>query len=201
MWSVFNTLSSLKTFLCGFGVWTPLVFLILQIVQVVVAPIPGGPLTMLGGMLFGWWQGFLLSALGEIFGSCMGFLITRRVGEAFVKRFDKKDWSKKLLNLNEDKLGTILFIVFILPGFPDDIACLAAGLTPMPFPKFLKLCLLGRLPGFLLNSLIGAGIMLDNHLLTLVILAAYLSIVLLAYLLFHGRAKRLIVRHQQKPNK
>ena len=71
----------------------------------------------------------------------------------------------------------------------------------MPFPKFLKLCLLGRLPGFLLNSLIGAGIMLDNHLLTLVILAAYLAIVLLAYLLFHGRAKRLIVRHQQKPNK
>ena len=53
MWSVFNTLSSLKTFLCGFGVWTPLAFLILQIVQVVVAPIPGGPLTMLGGMLFG----------------------------------------------------------------------------------------------------------------------------------------------------
>lgn len=201
MFSVFSTLSSLKAFLRSFGLWMPLVFLILQVVQVVIAPIPGGPLTMLGGMLFGWWQGFFLSAGGEIFGSCLGFLITRKFGAPFLKRFDKKDWSKKLLNLNENKLDAILFIIFILPGFPDDIACLAAGLTPMPFPTFLKLCLLGRLPGFLLNSLIGAGIMLDNHRLTFVLLAAYLAIVILVYWRFHGRANRLMARHQQKDNK
>jgi uncharacterized membrane protein YdjX (TVP38/TMEM64 family) len=201
MFSIFRTLTSLRNFLLGFGFWSPLVFLALQIVQVVIAPIPGGPLTILGGLLFGWWKGFLLSAFGEIFGSCLGFTLARRIGVSFVRRFDQKGWMRQLTHLNPEKLNFVLFMIFILPGFPDDLACLAVGLTAMPFSTFLKLCLAGRLPGFLFNSLIGAGIVSDNPTNTVIFLAVYLGLIALLYVLFHKRTQLIIKKHQQNSAK
>ncbi|MCH4071534.1 TVP38/TMEM64 family protein [Pseudoramibacter sp.] len=201
MFSIFRTLTSLRNFLLGFGFWSPLVFLVLQIVQVVIAPIPGGPLTILGGLLFGWWKGFLLSSFGEIFGSCLGFMLARRIGASFVRRFDQKGWMRQLTHLKPEKLNFVLFMIFILPGFPDDLACLAVGLTAMPFSTFLKLCLLGRLPGFLFNSLIGAGIVSDNPMNTVIFLAVYLALIALLYILFHKRTQLLIKKHQQNSAK
>jgi uncharacterized membrane protein YdjX (TVP38/TMEM64 family) len=201
MFKVFQTLTTLKTFVLGFGFWSPFVFFILQIVQVVIAPIPGGPLTILGGLIFGWWKGFLLSAFGEILGSCLGFALARRIGKSFVRRFDQKGWVRQLTHLKPEKLNFVLFMIFILPGFPDDLACLAVGLTAMSFSTFLKLCLAGRLPGFLFNSLIGAGIVSDNPMTAVKFLAVYLGLIALLYRLFHKRTQIIIKKHQQNSGK
>jgi uncharacterized membrane protein YdjX (TVP38/TMEM64 family) len=49
------------------------------------------------------------------------------------------------------------FLIWLLPFAPDDLACVAAGLTPMPFGQFLVLMTLGRLPGVFVSVLVGAN--------------------------------------------
>lgn len=66
---IFSTLDTLQSFLLQFGIWTPLAFFLLQLLQIIIAPIPGGTIGLVGGALFGTIGGFLISAAGTITGS------------------------------------------------------------------------------------------------------------------------------------
>ena len=68
----YNSLHSryqLKKIILSFGAYSPLVYILLQVAQVVVAPIPGGAIEFLGGYLFGANAGFVYSMIGLIIGS------------------------------------------------------------------------------------------------------------------------------------
>lgn len=67
----------------------------------------------------------------------------------------------------------VLFLIFLFPGFPDDIFCYLAGLTKMNFKSFMLIALLGRTPGFLMTTLMGAGIMQDNPVRLVIVLGLY----------------------------
>jgi len=53
----------------AWGVWAPLVFIGIQALQVVVAPIPGEVTGFLGGFVFGQWIGLAYSMVGLSLGS------------------------------------------------------------------------------------------------------------------------------------
>jgi len=72
---IFSTLDSIQNFLLQFGIWTPLAFFLLQLLQIIIAPIPGGTIGLVGGALFGTVGGFLLSVSGTIIGSSVVFFI------------------------------------------------------------------------------------------------------------------------------
>lgn len=58
----------------SFGIFAPLLFVLLQVLQVVVAVIPGGPVPIIGGILFGQWGGLFLSLAGFFLGTVFGLL-------------------------------------------------------------------------------------------------------------------------------
>lgn len=155
---VFSSPEALKEYVLGFGAWAPIVFFLLHLLQVIVAPIPGNLVALAGGALFGLGKGFLLNGLGVIIGSVVAFylargmgkpLVIRAVGEAFYARYSKLFSGKYLLGL---------FIIFLLPFFPDDALCFLAGLSTLPVVVFLALLIIGRLPGVFVSTLTGAGI-------------------------------------------
>ena len=92
---IFFNAEALESFIKGLGLWGLAIFLLLQIVQAVIAPLPGNILTMVGGVLFGLWPSFLLAYAGNVIGSIIGFSLVRKLGRpALLRRMGKKKLDK-----------------------------------------------------------------------------------------------------------
>lgn len=140
------------------GPWAPLVYVLLQTVQVVVAPIPGQIVGGVGGFLFGHW-GILWTTIGSVIGFWLVFCIARKFGRPLIEKIFKKPAVDKFdFIINAKGAALIIFAVFLLPGFPDDLVCYIAGLTKLPMRKLLLISILGRFPTIVLTNYIGMGI-------------------------------------------
>lgn len=144
---LFRSLDTLQTYIEGTGVWAPLAFLLLQVLQIVMAFIPGGMLLAGGVVIFGPWEGLAYNFLGTVLGSCLNFRLARRWGRRIAGHLLSPATQEKYLGwLNEGKRFRRLFaLAILLPFFPDDALCLIAGLSDMPWRRFLLILLL-KLP-------------------------------------------------------
>jgi uncharacterized membrane protein YdjX (TVP38/TMEM64 family) len=123
------------------------IFIGLQALQVIVAPIPGDVTGLLGGYLFGEWIGFLNSTIGLTLGSVAAFGIGRWLGVRYVRGLVNQGVWEKLGFIVEAE-GTILcLMVYLIPGLPKDLICYLFGLSPMPVWVFTLVSTLGRMPG------------------------------------------------------
>lgn len=77
---------ALRGFVSGYGAWAPAVFFVVQVAQVVIAPILGGAMVIVGTLMFGPWGGLALSLLGGVVGSALVFVAARRWGKPVVVR-------------------------------------------------------------------------------------------------------------------
>jgi uncharacterized membrane protein YdjX (TVP38/TMEM64 family) len=50
------------------------------------------------------------------------------------------------------------FLLFLLPALPDDAICFVAGLSRLPVARLVAVCLIGRLPGMAVLTLVGASV-------------------------------------------
>jgi len=144
------------------GPWGPLIFIAMQIAQVVVAPIPGQVTGFLGGLLFGWAWGTAYTMIGAAIGFTLIFVLARKLGRPFVEYFVDKKILAKFDYLIESHGVLVFFLIFLLPAFPDDLICYIAGLTTIRIRTLVLISLLGRLPGNLLLSITGAGVAESN---------------------------------------
>jgi uncharacterized membrane protein YdjX (TVP38/TMEM64 family) len=146
----------LKQTLREWGVLAPVVFIGLQALQVIVAPIPGQLTGILGGYLFGEWGGLLYSTIGLSLGSVASFAIARWLGARYVQRLVSADIWKRLGFIIEAEGSILCFVIFLIPGLPKDMACYLFGLSPMPFWVFALISTLGRIPDTWVVSAQGA---------------------------------------------
>jgi uncharacterized membrane protein YdjX (TVP38/TMEM64 family) len=153
-----------KKWLMSFGPLAPLVFISIQSLQVVFAPIPGEATGFIGGFLFGVMPGFFYSTIGLTIGSILAFLLGRWLEVLFVKKVVSEATLKKFDFIIEREGTLIAFLLFLLPGFPKDYLCFILGLSEMPLKVFIILVTIGRLPGTLLLSLQGAQVYKGNYL-------------------------------------
>jgi uncharacterized membrane protein YdjX (TVP38/TMEM64 family) len=139
------------------GAWAPIAIILLSMIQALLAPIPGQAIEAVSGYLYGPWWGTLFPMLGMVIGSSITFLLARRFGRPLVIRLVGKQSMARLDDLVRRGGAPFFFLIWLLPFAPDDLACVAAGLTPMPFHQFLILMTLGRLPGVFVSVLVGAN--------------------------------------------
>lgn len=165
----------------------PILYILLQIVQTVVAPIPGQVVGSIGGFIFGPW-GILWTTIGSLIGFWLVFLIARRFGRPFLEKIFKKSAVDKFdFIINAKGASFILFAIFLLPGFPDDIICYIAGLTNLSIKRLMLIAILGRFPTIVLTNYLGAGLS-DN--LGLVAAAAVVGVIVLG--LFTWKREKII---------
>ncbi len=146
----------LKQTLNDLGILAPVIFMLLQALQVIISPIPGEATGILGGFLFGQWLGLLYSTIGLTVGSLGAFGLGRWLGAHYVKNLVKEETWNKLGFIVEAEGAIVCFIVFLIPGLPKDIVCYLFGLSPMPFWVFAFVSTLGRVPGTWVLSAQGA---------------------------------------------
>ena len=126
-----------RNWLISFGSAAPLVFIFIQSLQVVFAPIPGEATGFLGGYLFGIPKGFLYSTIGLTMGSTVAFLLGRWLEIHFVEKVVKKETLEKFDFIIERQGALLAFLFFLIPGFPKDYLCFILGLSQMPLRVFL----------------------------------------------------------------
>ncbi len=177
------------------GGWSaPLVFIGIQIAQVIAAPVPGEATGFIGGYIFGTLPGFIYSTIGLSIGSLINFGIGRMLGERFVRRFVSQERFQRMDRLVNRQGIIALLILFVIPGFPKDYLCLALGLSTLPVKLFAPMACVGRIPGTLMLSLQGAALYDRSYGLLAVVVGASLLLVLLAY-----RYREALYRWAEKP--
>jgi len=191
---IYNSLYSryrLKRILLSYGAYSPLAYILLQIVQVIVAPIPGGAIEFLGGYLFGANAGFIYSMIGLIIGAAGAFGLARIFERVAVEKFVSPQTRKKFDYLVGHEGVILSFLLFLIPGFPKDALCYILGLTPMHWGIFLVISTIGRIPGTLMACLQGAKAF-DHQYKTLIILSGASALMLLAFYVYHDEIHHLI---------
>jgi len=153
---------ALMAFIEGLGFWGPFVFFLLQVLQAIIAPIPGNLLTIAGGLLFGLWPGFLLSYAGNLLGSLIGFTIVRKAGQPLLRKLIKPARFEKWMNLigsdsASSRTKILLILVVTLPFLPSDLMCLLVGLTAISYKAFIPIIIICRPWGQLAAALLGAS--------------------------------------------
>jgi uncharacterized membrane protein YdjX (TVP38/TMEM64 family) len=96
------------------------------------------------------------------------------VTESTLARFDR---------LTRNNAVPALFVAFLVPGLPDDVLCFVGGLTEVPIRRLVAVAALGRLPSFLLVSVIGGELAGGRVAVAVVLAAALVAVAGLSYLL------------------
>ena len=128
------------------GIFAPIIFVLVQISQIIYPIIPMGLTNVVGFLIFGTAVGTILNIIGLIIGSAINYFIGKRFGGAVVRAFiSDEQYDKYMGILNRGKaFDRLIMVGFIAPIFPDDIFCMIAGMSDMLFSRFMTYVILFR---------------------------------------------------------
>lgn len=173
-----------------------LTYILLQVLQVVIFAIPGDLINMVGGFVFNWHLGFILSFMGIVIGTIIVFYIARIFGYGFISKIIKKDKIDKVMNLLDSSKGFLgMFIICNLPFLPKDVLMYCAGLTPLKAKKTIPLYCLCRIPGIIIWNLVGANVY-DKSILGIIITIIGLLTLLIGLLIIKNKTNRKASNHK-----
>lgn len=125
----------------------------LQLLQVIVAFIPGEVVQVAAGMMYGPWWGGLIVAVGACLASALVYLLVHWLGAPFVRSMASDSFMSKFRSFEASgRLDTVVFILFLIPGMPKDVFTYLVALTDMKLAPFLLLSTLGRIPGIFVST-------------------------------------------------
>ncbi len=153
----------IKAFITSFRAGAPVVFIFLQILQVLFAPFPGEATGFIGGYLFGTSLGFIYSSIGLTVGSWLNFTIGRFFGTRYIRKLIPAAKLARFDSIVKPRGVMALFVLFIFPGFPKDYLCIFLGFSAVPMKLFLILASIGRMPGTFVLSFQGASLYSRNY--------------------------------------
>ncbi len=159
-----------RDYIISTGKIGPLIFILFQILQTVIAPIPGEVIQLAGGYIYGVPLGTLYTTVGMLAGASIAFFFTRLLGGNFIENLMKKKKFKWMTDMmGNKKFSIFLFIFFFIPGLPKDYLIYVAGLTTIKPLKFFRILIVSRLPWLLASVSVGASVFEKNYSSTIII--------------------------------
>ncbi|WPC39430.1 TVP38/TMEM64 family protein [Clostridium sp. JS66] len=142
----FSSQAAFENYIRQFGVFAPVVLIVIQLLQVIFPVIPGVLGSIVGVALFGSLKSFIFNYIGITLGSIISFLLARKYGASFVKKIVTEEKYEKYIGKFQGGKGyaIILFFTLLVPLAPDDIFCYLSGLSKMSFKKFMWIIILGK---------------------------------------------------------
>ncbi len=177
------------------GIGGILTVLGLQILQIVVAIIPGQPMEIVSGMLYGTWGGIALCLVGIFIGTALVYFIVRRAGMDFIQLFFKKEKIDEIRNSklfrNPQKFELLLFVMFVLPLVPKDIFIYVGGLSPIKPKRFLALATFARIPGLFITVYAGNKLSEGSFLTVILLILLFLALGFCGYIISQRTKEKL----------
>ena len=162
------------------------IFIGLQVIQVVIAIVPGEVTGFVGGIFFGPLWGIVFSTIGLILGSWIAFNLARLVGRPLIDIIARQETIRRFDYVMKHKGLVLAFLLFLIPGFPKDILCYLLGLGHMRQGEFLIVSTAGRLLGTTLLT-IGGAFLRDERYGALFTIAGIGIGLILIILIYHER--------------
>lgn len=148
-------LGKIRHFILSFGVWAPIISILLMMFQAIIAPLPALVLVLANAWAFGWLWGAVYSWLGGIFGATLCFYIARWYGRPAVERIFGTAKVAKVDNFFLKYGKFAVLVARLTPILSFDLISYSAGLTAIGLGSFLWATALGQLPAVILYSLLG----------------------------------------------
>jgi len=151
-----NSLEEIDQLLKQYKTASIFIFLGMQVFQIIVSVVPGQALQFAAGYAYHFWLGFLLTMIGVFVGTVISFYLARLLGrDSLHVMFGEEKFSRFVHTLNSKRSYMVLFVIFLIPGFPKDIFTYAAGVSEIRFGPFLLISLTGRTPAIMGGVLMG----------------------------------------------
>lgn len=150
---------AVRAFVSDHAFVSRLAMLGINIVQVLLAFLPGEPVELASGYAFGFWEGTALCLVASGLATSMIYWATRRWGWKLVglffdrSLFDRFSWLK-----SAKRLELIMLIVFLIPGTPKDFLTYFAGLTNMRFLSVVLIATFGRIPSIVTSTIAASAV-------------------------------------------
>ena len=152
-----NSVEDLRALIGRAGPMAGVAYFLMQMMTVIVAPIPSIVTMMAGALALGFWPAMILGVLAVICGSVIVFLAARALGRNAVQRFLDRGVMERYLPVIEEKQDMFLFLTMLFPFFPDDALCILAGLTTISLRRFVLILAAARPWGLVFAALLGSG--------------------------------------------
>ena len=168
-----------------------LAFMGMNILQVLLAVIPGGPFEIGAGYAFGVVKGSLICDIAMTIASVIIFLFVKKFGLRFVELFVSKEKIESVKFLKSSKRSeSIIFLLFLVPGTPKDLLSYLVGLTDMKLSHWIFICGVGRLPAIFLSALSGSALSSARYHLAIILIAAIIMLYVVGIILYRIHNKR-----------
>lgn len=185
-------------FVNSFGPLSIIIFMALQILQVLIAPIPGEVTGFIGGYIYGITLGTVYSTIGLSIGSWIAFVLSRTFGLPLVEKFVSQKIIGQYDHFIEHKGSFVSFLLFLIPGFPKDALCYILGLSHMNVRSFIVISTIGRLLGTLLLSVQGDCVRNDQNWVFFILVGISGLIFLVGYFFGQKWMTTLREKHEKK---
>lgn len=193
-YAIFKSPEDVRNFVLRYEHYGFIVYIALQVIQIVIFFIPGEIFQIAGGFIYGTVTGAVFSLLGIIIGSSISFFIAHKFGRAFVQKLlsKKQIWILERLenaggNEKEQKrLNLLVFLLYLIPGIPKDILAYISGISQITYTDFIIYSTSGRIPALLVSLYFGEKLSRDN-LALLIIIAIAMGILFVIGLVYGKR--------------
>jgi uncharacterized membrane protein YdjX (TVP38/TMEM64 family) len=176
------------------------VFIFLQIIQVVAAPVPGELTGFIGGYIYGPVLGTIYSTIGLTLGSWLAFVLAHFFGMPLLEKIIKPAVIEKFDHFMEHQGILVSFFLFLIPGFPKDYLCYIMGVSRMPVGTFLTISAAGRLLGTIMLTVTGSSARNGHYFLLGCFVGAGIIIFVAAYY-YQDKLLDLLKKNSKKPDR
>lgn len=150
-----TNLDQVVEFIRSYGVYAMLISFVLMVFSSVIAPLPAFMITFSNAIIFGWWQGALLSWSSAMVGAALCYGISRVLGRDIVEKYATRSALASVESYFERYGSKTILICRLLPFVSFDAVSYFAGLTPIKLMPFLIATGIGQLPATIIYSYVG----------------------------------------------
>lgn len=149
----------LEIYIESLGFFGIFVLMFVQILQVVIAIIPGEAVEVLAGLLYGTLLGFVICEIGMIIGTIIIYYFVKKVGKSRIEKVNEDEKYTKFKILNDaQSLEMLTFIMFFIPGTPKDLLTYFMPFTKIESKKFFTIVAIARMPSILSSTYAGSSL-------------------------------------------
>ena len=162
----------------------------MNILQVLLAVIPGGPFEIGAGYAFGVIRGTLICDFAMTTASVIIFLFVRRFGMKFVELFVSREKIESVKILKSSRRSeSIIFLLFLIPGTPKDLLSYLVGLTDIKLSHWIIICAAGRMPAIFLSVLSGNALNKADYTFVILMFAVMIALSICGFFFYRSRNK------------
>jgi len=180
------------------GIFGWIAVLVIQVLQIFIAFIPGEIVELLAGVLYGPIGGLFLCLLGCAIGSLLIYYTLKLFANKYIIKYKEKLKTYSFLN-NPKKIHIYLFLLFFIPGIPKDIFIYLVPFLPIKFVSFLIISSIARIPTILSSTIVGSSLVNGNYLTSIIIFGIFAILGTLG-ILFHDKIIALFSKNNKNNN-